>query len=57
MLGYTMNVSSTMLPNRIIITHRYVRVNANAICCFFMVCSSSFDGVMAILIRVAIWLR
>jgi hypothetical protein len=57
MLGYTMNVSSTMLPKRIIITYRYVRMTANAIRCFFKVCSYGFDGVMAILSRIAVWPR
>ena len=55
-LGYRTNVlSNKMLPNRIIITHRYVRVNANAIRCFFTVCSSRFGGVMATSMHVAAW--
>jgi hypothetical protein len=54
-LGYRTNVSNKMLPNRIIITHRYARVNANAIRCFFTVCSSRFGGVMATSMHVAAW--
>jgi hypothetical protein len=48
MFGYTIKVSSTMLPKRIIITHRYTRANAKAICCLFTVCSSSSGDVTAI---------
>jgi hypothetical protein len=54
-LGYRTNVSNKMLPNSIIITHRYVRVNVNAIRCFFTVCSSRFGGVMAPSMHVAAW--